>query len=463
MRASLRQDHTSVANRMQKILEDANIKLAAVASDWLGVSGRAILSRLLDGEEDAEKLAQLCRGRLREKVAEMQLALEGRVTQHHRWLLTLLRNQLEFLEKQIADLDIKIQDCMCQYQKALDLCITVPGIEAVAAANIIAEIGVNMEQFPSAQHLASWAGLCPGNNESAGKRLSGKARNGCVWVRRSLCQAAWAASHSKNTCLSAQFRRLAARKGKKRAIVAVAHDHPHHPLPHAEEPTTLPGSRGRLLRPEKCRATQALPNTQARAPRPSGHRSEPRLLGNPNPLRDIFEEDPNLRSKRNHAILALLIGCGLRRGELLALTVDSIQLREEHWVIADLHGKAGHIRTVPIPLWVKEAIDCWTQAGGVKEGCLFRAINKSRPIWGHDMRPKVLWEIVKKAAEAAGIDKLAPHDLRRTCARLCHLAGGELDQIQFLLGHPSIQTTEHYLGCKQKLRVAVNDKLGIEP
>jgi transposase len=223
MRASLRQDHTSVANRMQKILEDANIKLAAVASDWLGVSGRAILSRLLDGEEDAEKLAQLCRGRLREKIAEMQLALEGRVTQHHRWLLTLLRNQLEFLEKQIADLDIRIQDCMCQYQKAMDLCITVPGIEAVAAANIIAEIGVNMKQFPSAQHLASWAGLCPGNNESAGKRLSGKARNGCVWVRRSLCQAAWAASHTKNTYLSAQFRRLAARKGKKRAIVAVAH------------------------------------------------------------------------------------------------------------------------------------------------------------------------------------------------------------------------------------------------
>jgi hypothetical protein len=132
-------------------------------------------------------------------------------------------NQLEFLEKQIADLDIRIQDCMCQYQKAVDLCTTVPGIEAVAAANIIAEIGVNMEQFPSAQHLASWAGLCPGNNESAGKRLSGKARNGCVWVRRSLCQAAWAASHSKNTYLSAQFRRLAARKGKKRAIVAVAH------------------------------------------------------------------------------------------------------------------------------------------------------------------------------------------------------------------------------------------------
>lgn len=166
---------------------------------------------------------KLCRGRLREKIPEMQLALEGRMTQHHRWMLMLLRDELEFLEKQMANLDTRIQDRMCQYQKAAELCTTVPGIEAVAAANIIAEIGVNMEQFPSAQHLASWAGLCPGNNESAGKRLSGKARNGYVWLRRSLCQAAWAASHSKNTYLSAQFRRLAARKGKKRAIVAVAH------------------------------------------------------------------------------------------------------------------------------------------------------------------------------------------------------------------------------------------------
>ncbi len=132
-------------------------------------------------------------------------------------------------------------------------------------------------------------------------------------------------------------------------------------------------------------------------------------------------------------------------------------------MVVDLLGKAGHIRTVPIPLWVKEAIDRWTEASGIKEGCLFRAINKSGQIRGLGMTRKVLWEIVKKAAEAAGIDKLAPHDLRRTCARLCHLAGGELGQIQFLLGHVSIQTAEHYLGCKQKLRVAVNDKIGIEP
>jgi transposase len=222
-RASLRQDHTAVANRMQKVLEDANVKLASVATDWLGVSGRDILSRMLDGEQDAGKLADLCRGRLRDKIPEMQRALEGRMTDHHRWMLRLQREQLEFLEAQIAKLDAKIQEHMSDYQKAVDLCTTIPGIEAVAAANLIAEIGVNMDQFPSAQHLASWAGLCPGNNESAGKRLSGKARNGSIWLRRNLCQAAWAASHTKNTYLSAQFRRLAARKGKKRAIVAVAH------------------------------------------------------------------------------------------------------------------------------------------------------------------------------------------------------------------------------------------------
>ena len=161
--------------------------------------------------------------------------------------------------------------------------------------------------------------------------------------------------------------------------------------------------------------------------------------------------------------MAMLIGCGLRRSELLTLTLESIQQREEHWVIADLVGKGGHVRTVPIPIWVKTAIDAWTTAAGITDGVVFRAINKAGRIWGDGMSPKVLWDLVRSAAVRAGIERLAPHDLRRTCARLCHLAGGELDQIQFLLGHVSIQTTERYLGCKQKLRCAVNDRLGIEP
>jgi integrase len=169
------------------------------------------------------------------------------------------------------------------------------------------------------------------------------------------------------------------------------------------------------------------------------------------------------RARRDHAMLAMLIGCGLRRGELLALTLESIQQREDHWVIADLVGKGRHVRTVPIPTWVKTAVDEWTAIVGIADGVVFRAINKAGRVWGNGMSPKVLWDVVRAAAARADIDKLAPHDLRRTCARLCHLAGGELDQIQFLLGHVSIQTTERYLGCKQKLRCAVNDRLGIEP
>ena len=179
-------------------------------------------------------------------------------------------------------------------------------------------------------------------------------------------------------------------------------------------------------------------------------------------LMDATSSD-TLRSKRNRAMLSLLIGCGLRRAELLGLSMSSIQLRDEHWVIADLVGKGGHIRTVPIPLWVKSIVDSWTESAHITIGRVFRAINKAGRIWGDGMTPKVLWEVVRDAAVRAGIEKLAPHDLRRTCARLCHLAGGELDQIQFLLGHVSIQTTERYLGCKQKLRIAVNDKIGIEP
>lgn len=132
-------------------------------------------------------------------------------------------------------------------------------------------------------------------------------------------------------------------------------------------------------------------------------------------------------------------------------------------MIADLLGKAGHVRTVPIPMWVKVSIDEWKAASGISEGAIFRSINKAVRILGNGMTAKALWRVVRDAASSAGIAKLAPHDLRRSYARLCHLSGGELDQIQFLLGHVSIQTTERYLGCKQKLQNAVNDRLGIEP
>jgi len=156
----------------------------------------------------------------------------------------------------------------------------------------------------------------------------------------------------------------------------------------------------------------------------------------------------SLRGKRDYATLAILLGCGLRRAELTSLRVEDIQQREEHWVIADLVGKGGHIRTIPVPDWVKAGIDSWMQASGITTGTLLRSINKAGRIWGTGFSPKVIWGVVKVKAKDCEIPALAPHDLRRICARLCHQPGGELEQIQFLLGHVSVQTTERYLGCK---------------
>lgn len=172
---------------------------------------------------------------------------------------------------------------------------------------------------------------------------------------------------------------------------------------------------------------------------------------------------PDLRSKRDYAMLSVLLGCGLRRAEVAQLGIQDLQQREEHWVIADLVGKGRHIRTVPIPDWVKAAVDSWIQSAGVLSGPVFRAINKAGRIGQQAFTPKVIWGVVKAACRRCGLDHIAPHDLRRTCAKLCHEAGGELEQIQFLLGHVSVQTTERYLGCKQRLKNAVNDRIGIEP
>jgi hypothetical protein len=137
--------------------------------------------------------------------------------------------------------------------------------------------------------------------------------------------------------------------------------------------------------------------------------------------------------------------------------------RENRWVIVDLVGKGGHVRTVPVPAWVKTAIDQWMAVSKIRVGRLFRCVSKTGSVWGTGITEKVVWTVVREFARSASLSKLAPHDLRRTCARLCHEAGGELEQIQFLLGHVSVQTTEHYLGCKQRLREAVNDNIGPEP
>ncbi|MDE3167935.1 MAG: tyrosine-type recombinase/integrase [Acidobacteriota bacterium] len=176
----------------------------------------------------------------------------------------------------------------------------------------------------------------------------------------------------------------------------------------------------------------------------------------------VFDRN-TIRGIRDYAIVAVLLGCGLRRAEVAALGVPDLQQREEHWVFADLVGKGGHVRTVPVPFWIAAALRTWMAAAKVTDGPIFRAINKAGRIATHGFSPKVIWGIVKQACQSCNLDNVAPHDLRRTCARLCHERGGELEQIQFLLGHVSVQTTERYLGCKKRLRDAVNDAIGIEP
>jgi integrase len=166
----------------------------------------------------------------------------------------------------------------------------------------------------------------------------------------------------------------------------------------------------------------------------------------------------SLRAKRDHAMLAMLLGCGLRRSELVGLETDEVQTRQDHWAIVDLIGKGRRVRTVPIPQWVKQALDRWITAAGITEGKIFRAVTKGGKVWGKGISQNLVWCIVRNCCKGVGLEHIAPHDLRRTCAKLCHSGGGELEQIQFLLGHASVQTTERYLGCKQNLGHPVNDR-----
>ena len=222
-RTQLVRDRARVANRIQKVLEDANIKLADVASDPLGVSGRAMIRRLIAGDTDPVALAELARRQLRRKIPQLQAALQGRVTDHHRFLLRSLLNQIDYLEGLIAEFDARIGEAMGPYEQAEARLRTIPGIGPEVAEAIVAETGADMSRFPTAGHLASWAGLCPGNHRSAGKRLSGKTTKGNQWLRTMLVQAAWSATHTKATILGAAYRTWVKRMGKKKALVAVAH------------------------------------------------------------------------------------------------------------------------------------------------------------------------------------------------------------------------------------------------
>ena len=222
-RTSLVQERTTAVNRLQKVLEGANIKLASVASDVLGRSGRDILQALVAGEADPAVLADLARGKLREKLPQLERALEGQFGLHQRFLVARSLAHIDFLEETIDQLSGEIGARERPFAAALERWDTIPGVGRRIAEIAVAEAGADLSRFPTASHLVSWAGLCPGSDESAGKRRSGKTRKGNRWLRSALVEAAHAAARSKDTYLAAQFRRLAARRGVKKAAVAVAH------------------------------------------------------------------------------------------------------------------------------------------------------------------------------------------------------------------------------------------------
>jgi transposase len=223
MRASLVQERASVVNRIEKTLEEPNLKLGVVASDVVGASGRAMLNAIANGETDPAALSELAKGTLRKKIPQLRLALEGRVTQHHRFLLRQWLDMLDFLDRKIELLERQIEEKAVPFAATVQIWMQVPGLRRINAYSLLAEIGADMTRFPTAAHLASWAAICPGNRESAGKQSSGKIRQGNPWLMRTLCEAGWAAARTKRSYFGALYRRLARTRGNNRALIAVAH------------------------------------------------------------------------------------------------------------------------------------------------------------------------------------------------------------------------------------------------
>ena len=222
-RKSLTDERVREVQRLQKFLESANIKLSSVAADVMGVSGRAMLEALIGGNTAPEALAELAKGRLRKKLPELRKALEGRFRPHHRFMISEVLIHLDFLDEAIERISKEVESRIAPFSSQVERMDLVPGINQRVAEGVLSEIGVDMGCFPTHRHAASWTGLCPGNNESAGKRKSGKTRKGNQWLRRYLIEASWAAVRKRGTYLSALYYRLVVRRGKTKAIVAVAH------------------------------------------------------------------------------------------------------------------------------------------------------------------------------------------------------------------------------------------------
>jgi transposase len=222
-RQTLVEERAQVANRLQKVLEEANVKLASVVSDIQGKSARAILEAVLGGEEEPEVLVELAHGRLKEKRAELLKAVEGRVRPHHRLLVRQHLDHLDFLSQQIGTVSKEVEERLRPFEAAIQRLDEIPGVNRRIAEVLLSEVGTDVSRFRTSAHLASWAGMCPGNHESAGKRKSGKTRKGSPALRQALVEAAHGASHSKDTYLQAQYRRIATRRGQKRAWMAVGH------------------------------------------------------------------------------------------------------------------------------------------------------------------------------------------------------------------------------------------------
>lgn len=222
-RKQLINDRTREVNRLHKVLQDSGIKLSSVATDVMGVSGRAMIEALIGGTTDPEVLAELAKGRLRKKLPQLQKALTGKFRAHHAFMAAQILGVIEMLEATLADVSDQIGELMRPFERTVIQLQTVPGLERKVIEDIVAEITDNMQYFPTSRHIASWAGICPGNNESAGKKKSGKTRKANRWLRAALLQAARAAVRHKGSYFGAQYRRIVVRRGDKKAIVAVAH------------------------------------------------------------------------------------------------------------------------------------------------------------------------------------------------------------------------------------------------